>query len=265
MQQAKQVAATLVDVKHRKTNPPPLEQSASDERAMPVTKSSNGGGSDRPTVTTHTLPDGKLPSRRVLRHLWSKLASIYGYRWVSAFGDSPEREDDQQPAGHATLTDTGAIWADGLAGISPHCIAAGVRRAVFSANGFPPTLPEFRAMCLGVPTLARVQLLLGRRNQVEDPWLQGFLRLVMRYMDTWRLDHDDPKAFTFAVRDAYGLAREHVMSGGDVPDAPAGLLAGPSKKYVKPVPAPDSVVEEHLSRIRSLLHPHGREDGEHGS
>lgn len=192
------------------------------------------------------------------------MASIYGYRWASAYGDSPERLDNAH-AGQAALTDAGAVWSDGLAGITPHCIAAGVRRAVFSANGFPPTLPEFRAMCLGIPTLARVQLQLSRRDEGGDPWLQGFLRLVMSYIDMWRLDCDDPKAFSFAIRDAYGLAREHVMSGGDMPSAPSGLLAAPTKKYVKPVPAPDCVVEAHLTRIREVLSPQRPQGEDHGS
>jgi hypothetical protein len=256
MQQAKQVAATLVDVKHRKMNPSPLAPSESDGRQTPVTKSSSSKGSHQALTPAE---------RRVLRHLWSKMTAIYGYRWASAFGDSPEREGADAANGPVGLTDAGTVWAEGLTGLSPQSIAAGVRRAVFSANGFPPTLPEFRAMCLGVPPLARVQLLLGRQDQGDDPWLQGFIRLVLRNIDTWRLDHDDPKSFTFAVRDAYGLAREHVMSGGDVPPAPAGYLAGPSKKREKPVPAPDHVVEEHMSQIRELLYRSRGEETGHGS
>lgn len=255
MQQAKQVAATLVDVKHRKMNQSLLDQNANDGRQTPVTKNSSGKG-NQPTLTP--------AERRILRHLWSKMTGIYGYRWASAFGDSPERDDADKASGNVGLTDAGIVWAEGLTGLSPQSIAAGVRRAVFSANGFPPTLPEFRAMCLGVPPLARVQLLLGRQDQADDPWLQGFIRLVLRNIDTWRLDHDDPKSFTFAVRDAYGLAREHIMSGGDVPPAPAGYLAGPSKKREKPVPAPDHVVEAHMSQIRELLYRSRDEEAGHG-
>jgi hypothetical protein len=201
----------------------------------------------------------------MLRHLWSSFADIYGHRWVSQYGDSCERDDDRLGSTTVSLTSAGARWADGLTGISPHSVAAGIRRAVFSASGNPPNLPEFRAMCLGVPPLARVKLLLSRQDETDDPWLQGFVRLVLRNLDTWGLDHDDPKSFTFAVLDAYKLAREHVMSGGDVPPAPAGYLAAPSKKREKPVPAPDHVVEEHLSQIRELLYRPRTEGTDHGS
>lgn len=220
-----------------------------------MTKTSNSKV-DQPTLTS--------AERRVLRKLWSKMTDIYGYRWASVFGDSPERDVVENSAGAAPLTGAGSTWAEGLTGLSAQAIAAGVRRAVFSANGYPPTLPEFRAMCLGVPPLARVQLLLSRQDQADDPWLQGFVRLVLRNIDTWRLDQDDPKSFTFAVRDAYGLAREHVMSGGDVPPAPVGYLGSRSKKREKPVPAPDHVVEEHLSQIRELLSRQHAEGTDHG-
>lgn len=219
---------------------------------MTTTSSSSSGSS--------ATPDGsKIPSRRILRHLWSKMAGMYGHRWVSSFGDSPERDDDGslQPG----LTDAGAMWAEALKGLTPDAIASGVRRSVLTPSGFPPTAPEFRAMCLSIPSLAHVQLLVGRAHLVDDTDLQRFLLLVMRFFDPWRVDHDEPKAWGWMVRDAYTLACEHVMAGHELPMLPAGALADPGKKkYERPTPAPDAVVQEHMSRCRELLHVARKED-----
>lgn len=196
-----------------------------------------------------------VPSRRVLRHLWSKMAGAYGHRWVSAFGDSPERsvgDGEGDRSKQPELTDAGAMWSHALKGIALPTIAAGVRRCMLTGNGYPPTAPEFRALCLGIPPLAHVQLLLGRSDLAEDPHLRRFLLLVNRFCDPWRLNLRDPQAWERMVRDAYGAACAHVMAGYDLPVIPAGMLASP-KKYQRPVPAPDEVVEEHMSRCSEML------------
>lgn len=59
------------------------------------------------------------------------MAEIYGHRWVSAYGPRDE---------HNT-------WAIGLAGFSAEEIGNGLRACVQRADGWPPTLPEFRALC----------------------------------------------------------------------------------------------------------------------
>lgn len=182
------------------------------------------------------------------------MVGAYGYRWVNHFGDSPEHDEQLAIGDEARLTDAGKMWAEGLAGMSSAQLGAGIRRAVFSAQRDPPTLPEFRAMCLGIPSLARVQITLARRNDDEDPQLRAFVRLVWSYIDPYRYNNDaDPKSDVFIIRDAYLLAREHVMSGGELPPAPAGLLAAPPKKAPKPIPASDEFVAAELDKIRDAL------------
>lgn len=63
------------------------------------------------------------------------MAAIYGHRWVSSYG--PDDSDD--------------TWLRGLGGITPREVAAGLSACVDRADPWPPTLPEFRAMCRTPP------------------------------------------------------------------------------------------------------------------
>ena len=89
------------------------------------------------------LPGQALPEN-VVHRLWSRMAEVYGQKWTSAFGVD-------------ATTGAGATWAKGLAGISAAQIGAGIAAAMSSADPWPPSLPQFRALCLGIPDFAVVQ------------------------------------------------------------------------------------------------------------
>lgn len=177
------------------------------------------------------LPDS--PSDQVMRRLWLRMTEIYGHRWTSAYG-----EDAEQGAG--------STWAQGLAGLSSRDIATGLRAALLSTNPWPPTLPQFRAMCLDVPTLPAVILALTTRTVVTP-----FMRLVWTYVDGFRLRTADADKGERLIRDAYELAREHVMAGGALPPEPAALLE--QQQEVRK-PADPLVAEKHLADIAAMLH-----------
>ena len=69
--------------------------------------------------------------------LWSKMARIYGHKWLTTFG---ERDD--------------GTWLQGLTGLLPDELAQGLRACLTRADEWPPTLPEFRRVCLGFPNQA---------------------------------------------------------------------------------------------------------------
>lgn len=61
------------------------------------------------------------------------MTRMYGHRWTSNYG---ERDD--------------GTWARGLRGITAEQLGKGIQRILepsATADGWPPTLPEFRAMC----------------------------------------------------------------------------------------------------------------------
>ena len=59
------------------------------------------------------------------------MAMVYGHRWVSSYGEA----DD-------------GTWLAGLHDVTTDQIGSGLEKCRTSKEGWPPTLPEFRAMCL---------------------------------------------------------------------------------------------------------------------
>ncbi len=58
------------------------------------------------------------------------MAKIYGHKWVSSFGAA----DD-------------GTWLSGLRDVTPEQIGIGLERCRIRSEPWPPTLPEFRALC----------------------------------------------------------------------------------------------------------------------
>lgn len=179
-----------------------------------------------PTVTETPL------APTAARTLWVRMAEIYGHRWTSAYGDNPNEG--------AALT-----WAKGLAGISAKQVGDGLRACVSSSDPWPPTLPEFRGMCLSIPTLAAVKV-----EQAQEGGRSPFVRLVWSYLDGYAMRRMSSDQCDRAIREAYGLAREHVMRGGDLPPEPAGELTHSAKTIVV---APPEVAEARIAEGRELL------------
>lgn len=197
----------------------------------------------------------KPPPKRLVRDLWVRMAGMYGYKWTSAFGDSPEHGDD---SGHTPgdLTIAGEMWSLALAGLSRAQVAQGIRRCLVSSDRYIPSAPEFRALAMGIPTEARVRLVIKDINKLEDPQLLSFCRLVWTFIDGWRFRTADRHTEAMMVRDAYELAREHVMAGGGLPAPPAGALGHdepPEPKFTPPGEAPPESVEAERRRIQELL------------
>ena len=158
-----------------------------------------------PEKVNSVTPSPPLPVPQC-RTLWVRMAEIYGHRWTSAYG---ERADD----GGA-----GDTWAKGLAGITPAQLGEGLKACIASADPWPPTLPEFRARCLGIPPIAQVRLEL--RGGKPSP----FARLVWLGLDAYRYRQSPADQSDRMLRDAYELAREHVMRGGELPLEPNGEI-----------------------------------------
>lgn len=68
------------------------------------------------------------------------MVQIYGHRWLSAYGDVSKE---------GVMTETAKIWQKALRGVTYEQIAKGLAKCLESGNSWPPSLPEFRALCLG--------------------------------------------------------------------------------------------------------------------
>ncbi len=159
------------------------------------------------------------------------MAEIYGHRWTSAYGADPNDG--------AALT-----WAKGLAGVSSQQLADGLKTCIASADPWPPTLPEFRARCLGIPSIEQVRI--EMRSQDRSP----FTRLVWLGIDGYRFKQVSADQSDRMLREAYDLARERVMRGDALPEAPAGEM-GHEVHEVKP--ASPEVVEARQREINEIL------------
>lgn len=157
------------------------------------------------------------------------MAEIYGHRWTSSYGDSE--------AG------TAQTWAKGLAGVSPVQLAAGLSDCIASADPWPPTLPEFRARCLGVPTLGAVRSDIATRST-------PFVVKCWEFIDAHAFRIASREAGDRMVREAYEQAREFVMRGGVLPEIVA-VLEAPEKP--KPKPADPGVAARLIAECAELL------------
>lgn len=72
--------------------------------------------------------------RALVETVWQLMGSLYGHRWVSAYGSE---------------VDPDRVWSATLYGLDEAQIRAGMRKCVDQALDWPPSAPEFRGLCLG--------------------------------------------------------------------------------------------------------------------
>jgi hypothetical protein len=137
------------------------------------------------------------------------MAAIYGARWVSVMGASPTN-------GKGELTVAGDTWSQGLAGLEPDQIAAGMRACVASAEGWPMNLPEFRAACVAAPSLAEVRQALREDFATFEP----FTLAVYRRLDFWNYRRADARTADKILSEAYAEAKQALMRGEPLPQPP---------------------------------------------
>lgn len=176
----------------------------------------------------------RLPER-LIDQLWVRMGLMFGHAWASQYGD---RADGV----------AGDTWASALAGLNSEQLANGLREVVVLGDKFPPSAPMFRALCLGIPTLATVKQQLLKRDAEHTP----FARLVASKIDWFRFTRSDADTSDRMLREAYEAGREHVMRGGDMPESPAALIEH-ERNTEAPKPADPAKVREFMTRIEAAL------------
>lgn len=173
-----------------------------------------------------------------LRRIWERMAAVYPNRWRAAMGESPQGEGGK-------LTVYGDTWAKGLAGLTVEELARGLESCLSRADAWPPTLPEFRALCLAIPSLAQVREDLTREHQDREP----FTIMVGRRLDSHRYRQAPTHEADRQLREAYDDAREARMKGAPLPEPL------PQLDQEKPVvvPASREVARRNLDELRAFL------------
>lgn len=161
------------------------------------------------------------------------MAAIYPHAWTSALGDDPS----------GVAADT---WASALSGLTPAQLAEGLRACVAEGREWPPSAGRFRAMCLGIPTLAAVRL----QRQGKLP-ITAFARMVSQHVDEYAVQRAPSAVADRMLAEAYDVARELVMRGHPLPDEPVGAIAAEAPAPSKP--ADPAHVSRVLGEIDQLL------------
>lgn len=170
----------------------------------------------------------------VLDRVWLSMLARYGHKWATGFGRTPSRV-------------TSEVWAHDLAGLTPDQVAHGLQALRSRTGEWPPTAPEFRALCLAIPSLAEIRAELTRPNTERT----GFGRLVWRLLDGWSFRGATARDADRMLREAYDEARRRVLDGEPIPPAP-GILSKPADPPPTRPAAPE-VVELHVERMRRAL------------
>lgn len=183
-----------------------------------------------------TSPDPTPPapvSSTAMQTLWLRMAEIYGHRWTASFGANPDSEG------------AAGTWAKGLAGVTPAQLADGLKACITSSDPWPPTLPEFRAMCLGIPSLVSVRAEVNGKGD-RTP----FAMLVWQRLDSYQYRQVSAKDAERMLAGAYEDAREFVMRGGALPEV-VGAVSHEEKPFV---PVSPDVAEKHMLNLRRELY-----------
>ena len=76
---------------------------------------------------------------KAMMRLWERMTQLWGHRHQSAWGQSVDA--------NGNLTDTADLWLQGLSRFTLSELGNGVNKMVEKGQEWPPTLPEFMAMC----------------------------------------------------------------------------------------------------------------------
>lgn len=173
----------------------------------------------------------------VIRRLWERMTAVYGFRWASAYGEAAEVD--------GRLTLAADTWQRGLAGLPERAIGTGLDTCIASAEPWPPTLPQFRAMCFAVPSLHRIRAEL-RTSTGERT---AFALMVLGELDLHlyrRVEADRAERMLVA---AYEAARERVMRGEPLPEPRQALAHQPEAR----APASEETARAHLDAMREAF------------
>lgn len=169
---------------------------------------------------------------------------MYAGAWEAEYGAVPQRED-------GTHTVAGKVWREALAGLDSTQLGEGLRMCLVRHPEWPPKLGQFRALCVGVLPLAEVRYQMRLPPSGRGP----FLRVLGKYLDTFRLSRASDRAAEKLLADAYQLASEHVLRGDPIPEPQLELEHGAAATAAPYNPLPPEQRTEIIERVRDEIWP----------
>lgn len=161
---------------------------------------------------------------RHIARLWERMVRMYGHKWTSNYGTG----DD-------------GTWLAGLRNLEPEQLAHGITLCIISHDDWPPSMPEFRRMCLDIPEkhVAVSRIRQATANRTLDQ-LDPFLRRVAQRVGSWKLGDSSGRELEFIIGGAYDDTLDQ-MERGSVPGLAADLgMAKMAASAVKQVGGADA-------------------------
>ena len=175
-----------------------------------------------------------MTGERHIARLWERMAAVYGHRWTSAYGDA----DD-------------GTWLQGLADMTPEQIGHAIGRCATRDDAWPPSLPEFRRLCLPDPEeLGLPDEQSAYRMACHLDWSHPAVYEAAQQVGTLEL-RSQPQARTWpAFRDAWRRVVERAQRGEQFPGpTPGAALAIETDRPPEGEPLP---AEQARSRVQDL-------------
>lgn len=130
--------------------------------------------------------------------------------------------------------------------MTPVQLGKGLEACITRADPWPPTLPEFRALCLGIPPIGQIRQELLRKAPPSR-----FGRAVWARIDGHAFRHASTFDADKLIKVAYDDVREAVMLGEELPPEPVAEVEPP--KPVPPKPADPAKVRAHMEALAKHL------------
>lgn len=133
----------------------PLSSRQSSQSSDLSTEKSASDSTDK----TQNAPSTELLDDKLVSLLWRRMLAIYGHKWHSHLGVAVDSD--------GKLSDSARTWKLGLSGVTIEQVKRGFELLIFKNHEWPPSLPEFRRLCLSknsiqAPPLAEIVSILAR-------------------------------------------------------------------------------------------------------
>lgn len=166
-----------------------------------------------------------------MANLWIRMTKLFGGRWASQYGDC----DD-------------GTWRAALAGVASDTLGKAIGLVAASGREFPPSLPEFLAICAracGLPDCATAY-----RDAAHRRWTHAVVYETARRIGVHEVTTLRERDILPAFREAFGIVCAEWMSGTRWQSP-----AAPAQRIARPVPRPTSREDamRHLASIRAQL------------
>jgi hypothetical protein len=181
--------------------------------------------------------------------IWSQMSYIYGDKWIGISGTSV---DDI-----GNLTPKALSWQKWLSGITSQQLKNAFKLLVLEGNQWPPTLPEFRKLCLSrnfedIPTVDDVYKILafnkGKEGSVKDRYQHPLVFRISELVDLSMVRGAIPKIAMPLITNVY----DRLLKSG-WPDWKPEHLFKPNLIENKPTEVNKQIGRKSFSEIRKSL------------